>query len=136
MELTGCGVLDKDRRLADNFGAYFTLSHSRRSSVADMATRAHTVPRFYLGGFAAPESEGTADPFVWLGSLTTGEVKRRSPKNISIVRGLYDGRKSCRSSKPLAKVGNRAWMECCGNTWLATRVEDVKANPAVGRTAA
>ena len=31
------------------------------------------------------------DPFVWLGSLTTGEVKRRSPKNISIVRGLYDG---------------------------------------------
>ena len=56
-----------------------------------MATRAHTVPRFYLGGFAAPESEGTADPFVWLGHLPTGEVKRRSPKNISIARGLYDG---------------------------------------------
>ncbi|MBI3527299.1 MAG: DUF4238 domain-containing protein [Betaproteobacteria bacterium] len=56
-----------------------------------MATRAHTVPRFYLSGFTDPESNGTPDPFVWLGLLTTGEVKRRSPKNISIVPGLYDG---------------------------------------------
>src|SRR5947208_940228 len=59
------------------------------------ATRAHTVPRFYLRGFVAPESEArndsVVDPFVWLGSLTTGEIKRRSPKNISIARGLYDG---------------------------------------------
>jgi hypothetical protein len=28
---------------------------------------------------------------VWVGSLKTGEVARRSPKNISIARGLYDG---------------------------------------------
>jgi hypothetical protein len=56
-----------------------------------MATRAHTVPRFYLNGFLAPESEGSADPYVWLGSLDSGEIKRRSPKNISISRGLYDG---------------------------------------------
>lgn len=56
-----------------------------------MSTRAHTVPRFYLNGFAAPESESSSDPFVWLGSLATSEVKRRSPKNISIARGLYDG---------------------------------------------
>ena len=56
-----------------------------------MAIRAHTVSRFYLSGFVAPESEKMPDPFVWLGSLTTGEVKRRSPKNVSIVRGLYDG---------------------------------------------
>lgn len=55
------------------------------------ATRAHTVPNFYLRGFVAPESEAGPDPFVWLGSLATGEVKRRSPKNISIVPGLYDG---------------------------------------------
>src|SRR5438132_384285 len=57
-------------------------------------TRAHTVPKFYLRGFVDPESEsrsGPVDPFVWLGSLTTDEIKRRSPKNISIVRGLYDG---------------------------------------------
>ncbi len=55
------------------------------------ATRAHTVPQFYLRGFVAPESEAGIDPFVWIGSLPTGEVKRRSPKNISIIRGLYDG---------------------------------------------
>jgi hypothetical protein len=28
---------------------------------------------------------------VWLGSVSRGEIKRRSPKNISIARGLYDG---------------------------------------------
>lgn len=57
------------------------------------ATRAHTVPRFYLRGFAAPESENCAklDPFVWTGSLTTGEIERRSPKNISTEAGYYDG---------------------------------------------
>jgi hypothetical protein len=56
-----------------------------------MATRAHTVPRFFLAGFTAPESDGGPDPFVWLGLVSTGEVKRRSPKNISVFRGLYDG---------------------------------------------
>ena len=56
-----------------------------------MGTRAHTVPKFYLHGFVAPESDGNRDPFVWVGSLTTGEVTRRSPKNISIARGVYDG---------------------------------------------
>jgi hypothetical protein len=56
-----------------------------------MATRAHTVPKFYLNGFLAPESMSGPDPYLWFGSLTTGEIKRRSPKNISITRGLYDG---------------------------------------------
>lgn len=58
-----------------------------------MATQAHTVPRFYLRGFVDPASESTPniDPFVWVGSLTTGEIKRRTPSNISIVPGLYDG---------------------------------------------
>jgi len=49
------------------------------------------VPRFYLAGFVAPESENIPDPFVWLGTLATGEVKRRSPKHISIMPGFYDG---------------------------------------------
>jgi hypothetical protein len=55
------------------------------------ATRAHTVPKFYLEGFLAPESETGADPFVWFGRVTTGEIKRRSPKNISIAHAFYDG---------------------------------------------
>ncbi len=54
-------------------------------------TRAHTVPKFYLNGFVAPASAANCDPFVWIGSLKTGEITRRSPKNISIARGLYDG---------------------------------------------
>ena len=58
----------------------------------DMSTRAHTVPKFYLNGFVAPGTEHERDPFVWVGSLTTGEITKRSPKNISISRGLYDGR--------------------------------------------
>lgn len=56
-----------------------------------MSTRAHTVPKFYLSGFVAPESERERNPFVWVGSLTTGEITRKSPKNVSISRGLYDG---------------------------------------------
>lgn len=56
-----------------------------------MATRAHTVPYFYLRGFVAPDSQSQRDPYVWLASLKTGEISRRSPKNISIVRGIYDG---------------------------------------------
>jgi hypothetical protein len=28
---------------------------------------------------------------VWIGLVNTGEIKRRSPKNVSIARGLYDG---------------------------------------------
>lgn len=57
-----------------------------------MSTRAHTVPKFYLTGFVAPGSQHERDPFVWVGSLTTGEITKRSPKNTSIARGLYDGR--------------------------------------------
>jgi hypothetical protein len=56
-----------------------------------VTTRAHTVPRFYLNGFTAQESQESSDPFVWLGSLSTGTVERRSPKDISIARGYYDG---------------------------------------------
>jgi hypothetical protein len=57
-----------------------------------MSTRAHTVPKFYLNGFASPESEHERNPFVWVASLSNGEITKRSPKNISISRGLYDGR--------------------------------------------
>lgn len=57
------------------------------------ATRAHTVPRFYLRGFAAPESENVVkmEPYLWLARLDNGEIKRCSPKNVSIERGYYDG---------------------------------------------
>jgi hypothetical protein len=56
-----------------------------------MGTRAHTVPKFYLRGFVAPDSERQRDPYVWLASVKTDEVARKSPKNVSIARGIYDG---------------------------------------------
>ena len=62
-----------------------------RKTEPETGTRAHTVPRFYLQSFVAPESEAAREPFIWVGWLATGEIKRRSPKNVSIRRGLYDG---------------------------------------------
>jgi hypothetical protein len=56
-----------------------------------MATRAHTVPHFYLSNFVSPESEDSRDPFTWVGTISSGEIKARAPKNLSIVRGFYDG---------------------------------------------
>ena len=54
-------------------------------------TRAHTVPKFYLKGFTAPASSNSGDPFIWIGRVKTGEIRRRAPKNVSLARGFYDG---------------------------------------------
>ncbi|WP_442578924.1 DUF4238 domain-containing protein [Mesorhizobium sp. ASY16-5R] len=56
-----------------------------------MSIRAHTVPKFLLAGFASPETTIGHEPSIWIASLKTGEISRRSPKNVSIVRGFYDG---------------------------------------------
>ncbi len=61
-----------------------------------MSTKAHTVPRFQLSEFVARGAESDQTPWIWIGSIATDEVKRRAPKNISISRGLYDGRGSFR----------------------------------------
>ena len=53
--------------------------------------RQHYVPRFHLKQFVDPSSEGLKDPWLWVGSLATGEVKRRSPTNVGWARGIYDG---------------------------------------------
>lgn len=56
-----------------------------------MATRAHTVPRFYLQGFATAEADSRRDAFLWVGQIETEKIVRRAAKNLSISRGLYDG---------------------------------------------
>jgi hypothetical protein len=56
-----------------------------------LATNAHTVPRFYLSGFASLGSKETPEPFVWVANIASGETKKRAPKNVSLVRGFYDG---------------------------------------------
>lgn len=56
-----------------------------------VGTRAHTVPKFYLKGFTFSPLTTRHDPCVWVASLNTSEIKQRSPKNLSIARGMYDG---------------------------------------------
>lgn len=56
-----------------------------------MATRAHTVPKFLLQGFSSAGGGNNRRPALWVGSLSTGEIKQRGPENVGVVRGLYDG---------------------------------------------
>lgn len=56
-----------------------------------MTTRAHTVPRFYLSGFTCATANQNCEPYLYLGSVETGSIKRRAPGNVSIARGFYDG---------------------------------------------
>jgi len=56
-----------------------------------MATRAHTVPRFYLAGFVSVATKPNQEPFVFVGFTGDRSIVRRAPKNLSISRGFYDG---------------------------------------------
>ncbi len=51
----------------------------------------HYVSRFHLREFCDPDSIGTRDPWLWVGNLADGSVKRRAPKNIGIRADLFDG---------------------------------------------
>ena len=51
----------------------------------------HYVSKFHLREFCDPSSIGTRDPWLWVGSLAEGSVKRRSPKNIGTAADLFDG---------------------------------------------
>jgi hypothetical protein len=54
-------------------------------------SRQHYVSRFHLSAFCDPASTGTRDPWLWIGSTADQSVRRRSPKNIATVPGLFDG---------------------------------------------
>ena len=51
----------------------------------------HSVSRFHLSAFCDPTSTSTPDPWLWVGSTTDDSVRRRSPKNVATVPGLFDG---------------------------------------------
>jgi hypothetical protein len=87
-------------------------------------TRAHTVPKFYLNGFVAAGSELSRNPYTWVGSVRSGEITRKSPKNLSIVRGLYDGQGGL--IEPDATIeGHLAKVEGAA----ATAIKKLAANP-------
>lgn len=50
---------------------------------------------FTWGGSSCPNRNESGDhddtQYIWMGSLITGEIVRRSPKNVSIEMGYYDG---------------------------------------------
>lgn len=55
-----------------------------------MGDRHHYVSQFQLREFADPAAAGLPDPWLWIGSRSDGDVKRRAPSNIGWERGLYD----------------------------------------------
>ncbi len=56
-----------------------------------MAAQHHYVSKFHLREFCDPDSLTTPDPWVWLGLIQGGTVKRRSPKNVGTARLMFDG---------------------------------------------
>ncbi len=56
-----------------------------------LATRAHTVPRFYLKGFVSENVRSGEVPYLWVGSIADGKIVRKAPKNVSVLTGYYDG---------------------------------------------
>ena len=51
----------------------------------------HYVSKFHLGEFCDPSSVATPDPWLWVGDLSDGSVRRRSPKNVGTVPDLFAG---------------------------------------------
>ncbi len=56
-----------------------------------MSQKDHYVSQFHLRQFLDPLSIGTRDPWVWVGDIPTGKVKRRAPKKFAWSRGMFDG---------------------------------------------
>jgi len=49
----------------------------------------HYVSQFHLKQFLDPASIGTADPWLWLGDVRTGAVKRRAVENVGVRSNLF-----------------------------------------------
>lgn len=71
----------------------------------------HYVSKFHLGQFCDPQSLNARDPWLWVGTIGDGTVKRRSPKNVGTAPDLFDG--------PGGFAGSEATIE----TFLANEVE-------------
>lgn len=51
----------------------------------------HYVSKFHLRQFCDPASLHTPDPWLWIGRISDGSVRRRAPRNIGTLSGLFDG---------------------------------------------
>jgi Protein of unknown function (DUF4238) len=51
----------------------------------------HYISKFHLRAFCDPAGLSTPDPWLWIGDLSDGSVKRRAPKNVGTWRDLFAG---------------------------------------------
>jgi len=51
----------------------------------------HCVSRFHLSEFCDPNSVNTPDPWLWIGTIADGSIRRRSPKNVATSANLFAG---------------------------------------------
>ena len=54
-----------------------------------MGTRDHYVSRFFLAGFTDLSGPANHEPWLWIGSIDTGLIVRRAPKNVGWSRNLF-----------------------------------------------
>src|SRR5262245_6381328 len=51
----------------------------------------HYVSRFHLAAFCDPAADSTPNPWLWVGARSDHSIRRRSPKNVGTVAGLFNG---------------------------------------------
>jgi hypothetical protein len=56
-----------------------------------LASKDHYVSRFFLSQFVDPASSAEIDPWLWVGDIAGGTIKRRAPKNVGWSRDLFGG---------------------------------------------
>ncbi len=57
-----------------------------------MSTKGHYVSKFHLKQFTDPQSAGEKNPWVWLGKVLDGTVRKKGAENFAYQRGMFDGR--------------------------------------------
>jgi hypothetical protein len=73
--------------------------------------RHHYVSQFHLRAFVDPLVPPGQEPWLWVGDVKAGTIKRRAPKNVAWERGLFSG------------PGGLAQRDVRLEEWLATSVE-------------
>ncbi|MGH6912070.1 MAG: DUF4238 domain-containing protein, partial [Phenylobacterium sp.] len=56
-----------------------------------MSAQHHYVSQFHLRQFTDPDSLALKDPWLWVGSVPNGPIKRRAPKNVGTKTLMFDG---------------------------------------------
>jgi Protein of unknown function (DUF4238) len=123
-ETTALILRDRDQDSTDRFPltglVCLRVLTSVRSTIhlsrTQLATRAHTVPKFYLNGFVTHRIKHGEEPYLWIGTIADGKIVRKAPTNVSVLPGYYDGpgalvERDASLEKHLAKIESAAASE-------------------------